>query len=129
MKKILFVVALIALTITPAKAQTPQHTVAWLYRNETALNVNTNYVQAVSVNGNIITTTALKPTCVQAAADVSCTIPVGTLATDTAHTLSVSATYQNVTAVTNITNFRIGVGGAKNATDFKYQIQINVNLP
>lgn len=130
MRRFLFLLPLLILAFPNqvAKAQTPQHTIAWNYANETAATVNSFYNQTVVVNGTTITTATVRPTCVQAGLNVNCTIAVGTLAPDTGHTVSVSATRDNVTATTNITNLRFG-SAPKNPTDFRYQIQINVNLP
>lgn len=118
--------AITALT-SVAGAQTPTSTIQWKYLLETALEVNTNYVQVVTVDATTVTTATLKPTCVQAAADVVCSIVVPSLATG-AHNISVSATKNNVTAMTSINNLTLGAA-PKNATDFRYQINITVNVP
>lgn len=130
MKKLLLLIPLLVLAFPGqvAKAQTPQHRVIWKYAQETALNVNTNYVQVVRVDNAVITTATLKPTCVQAAADVECAIALGTLASGP-HNVSVSATVGSVEANTTINNLNLGANAPKNPTDFRYQINITVNVP
>jgi len=123
MKKILALI-LVLLTVGVARAQSATTSVAWFYANEVASVVNTSYVQVVKVDGVVITTPTLKPTCVQAGLDVNCTIPIGTLASGP-HNLTVSATMNNVTAETNILNLNLGTA-PKNPTNFRYQIVINV---
>lgn len=129
MKKFLFLLPLLILAFPNqvAKAQTPTHRVIWNYAQETALNVNTNYVQIVRVDNVVITTPALKPTCTQAGPDVDCFIPVGTLAPGP-HSISVSAIQGNTEANTTINNLNLGAA-PKNPINFRYQVNITVNVP
>lgn len=107
-----------------AYAQAPTATVVWSY-DVNAAEVAT-YTQRVYVDGNQVTG---NPTCTGATATLTnCQMPIGTLAAG-AHTIAVEATKDNVTARTQISNLNIGTNAPRNPVNFRYQIQINVNLP
>jgi hypothetical protein len=109
------------------QAQTPQTSLGWLFRTESASNVST-YVMSVVVDGVTITTATLKPTCAQQGSDVACQIPVPVLAQGS-HNVSITAARDGITSQTNINGLAIGANTPKNATDIKYQINITVNVP
>jgi hypothetical protein len=122
--KRLILAAAFSLWAMTAHAQAPVTSLSYRYAQETALNVGL-YTQVITIDGNVVTT---PPTCTQAAADVVCTVPVGTLAAGP-HTLRVDATKDNITATTIISNLNIGSVSPKNPTGFKYNITLTVALP
>lgn len=120
-----FVVATVFLGLmATVNAQSATATVVYGYPAVLMAEVST-YTQVVTVDNVLIPG---NPTCVQVGPDVSCSIPVGTVAAGR-HTLSVEATKNNVTAKTTITGLDIGATAPKNPVNFRYQLQITVNLP
>lgn len=120
---------LFALLLIPSlsHAQAPTHTIVWDYGTGSLLAETAQYQVAVFVDSNRITTA---PTCVQDATVVRCRVPVGSLLTPGRHNIAVEATLNNVTARTEINGLEVGGANTpKNPVNFRYQINITVNVP
>lgn len=123
-RRILTILAVLVPAI--ASAQAPTYAVVWDYAATTVAEV-ASFTQSVTVDGTAVT--AL-PACAAAAngTDVTCRVSVGALAAGR-HTIAVSATHNNVTATTTIAGVDPSVGAPKSPVNFRYQINITVNVP
>lgn len=112
------------LIAAPAAAQTPTTTLAWDYLSVTPAIVAT-YTQTVTVDGTAITAT---PVCAAAGANVTCTVPIGTLASGR-HTVAVAALLNGVSATTSVNGIDPTGTAPKQPSSFRYQINVTVNIP
>lgn len=107
---------------TSARAQAAS-TLIWDYAKPLA-TVQT-YTQAIQVDAAVLT---IAPTCVATSATVTtCSIPITTLAAGT-HSISITATLGNESAQTIVAGLNPANAPA-NATNFRYQINVTVNIP
>lgn len=123
----LSLILLTALSLTTLNAQTPTPTanVTWDFPDRNLAEVTT-YVQAVFVDNVRVTG---NPICTGLTATSSrCTIGVGTLAPGP-HSIAVEASLNNITARTQVNGINIGTNAPANPVNFRYQLNLTINVP
>lgn len=124
MKRILLIalVVLFALVSQPY-AQTTTNTIQWDYLNATPTQVAT-YTQTVTVNGTVQTTA---PTCVASGVNTQCQLAVTLISGS--NTINVSATLNGVTRGITLAGLNPATSGPKEPTNFRYNINVTINVP
>lgn len=120
---LVLLLSLFTLYTTTTYAQTVTPTIEYDYLNDTIANVNT-YTQVITLNGTVLA----NPTCAQAGANVTCSVPAPGALTTGDNTVKVTATKNGVVAETTMTGLKIGTG-PKSPTGPRYKVVIVINLP